>query len=454
MATASPSSPPSPELRLERFEAFCAAIDLALEGFQREIVEAVFSGRRELLALLPRGNGKTTLFAALALFHLLTTEAPAAYIGAASRDQASLLFDIARGMVGRHPEIERRVTIRHREMRANGGTLKVLASDAPKVHGLSPTLALVDELHAHRDAELYLALRTAMLKRPGSQMVTISTAGVGAESPLGRLRARALALPHVEREQALTRAEGPSFAMLEWAVPDDADLDDMTVVKAANPASWITEEGLREQREAVHPLAFARYHANQWTSVEHHWLPPGAWSSCARDYTIEAGEAVWLGVDVGGSRAASAVVWATEDLRVGSVIFQGDEAVLEVLEKVRELAGYYDARAVYFDPWRFQQGALELQREGLLTVEFAQSNARMVPASERLYGAVVEERLQQPNDPELNAQVAAAVAKDTPRGWRLEKSARSSQIDAVVALAMAVEAAEKRPAPTELVGWL
>src|SRR5215212_9086702 len=90
----------------------------------------------------------------------------------------------------------------------------------------SNTLVLVDELHAHKDAELYLALRTTMLRRPGAQRVTISTAGVGADSPLGRLRTRALALPR--------RAEGPTFAMLEWSVPDDAEIDDRTAVKAAN----------------------------------------------------------------------------------------------------------------------------------------------------------------------------------------------------------------------------
>jgi len=38
------------------------------------------------------------------------------------------------------------------------------------------------------------------------------------------------------------------------------------------------------------------------------------------------------------------------------------------------------------------------------------------------------------------------------RGWRLEKAARSDSIDAVVALAMAVERAENRAAPAQLVG--
>ena len=46
---------------------------------------------------------------------------------------------------------------------------------------------------------------------------------------------------------------------------------------------------------------------------------------------------------------------------------------------------------------------------------------------------------------ELNRHVASAVAKDTPRGWRLDKAGARDQIDAVVSLAMAVERAEAKP---------
>ena len=224
--------------------------------------------------------------------------------------------------------------------------------------------------------------------------------------------------------------------MLEWSLPDEWPLDR---AHEANPASWVTHERLEEQLEAVHASAFRRFHANQWPVVEDFWLPPGAWQACAAEYEIERGEPVWVGVDVGGSRAASAVVWLTEDLRLGCDVFEGTEAVLAVEERVRRLAGEQDVRAVHFDPWRFQQAALELEAEGLTTVEFPQSHSRMVPASEALYAAIVEGRLKQPNDETLNRHVAAAIAKDTPRGWRLDKSDRNAQIDAVVALAMALE---------------
>jgi phage terminase large subunit-like protein len=157
---------------------------------------------------------------------------------------------------------------------------------------------------------------------------------------------------------------------------------------------------------------------------------------------------------VGGERSASAVVWVTEVLRVHAAIFHGDAAVLECAEKVRELAAELEIAELVHDPWHFQQAALELEQDGMTVVQFPQSGARMVPASERLYRAVIERRITHPNDPDLNRHVAAAVAKDGPRGWRLDKAHRAAQIDGVVALAMAVERAEHRSEPVRLLGWL
>ena len=118
------------------------------------------------------------------------------------------------------------------------------------------------------------------------------------------------------------------------------------------------------------------------------------------------------------------------------------------------LAETYSIASVLFDPWRFEAPALELAERGIPVEAFPQSHARMSPASERLHAAIVEGRLQHPDNPDLNAQVRQAVARDTPRGWRIDKLKSRDNIDAVVALAMAVESAENKPAPVELLGWL
>ena len=132
----------------------------------------------------------------------------------------------------------------------------------------------------------------------------------------------------------------------------------------------------------------------------------------------------------------------------------GDEGVLECIAQVRELAARYTVANVCFDPWRFGQAAQELERERLVMVEFPQTDARMVPASDRLYRAVTEGRLTLPDDPELTEHAANAVQRHSRRGWRFDKPDRASPMDAVVALCMALERAEARPEPVALVGWV
>jgi hypothetical protein len=78
----------------------------------------------------------------------------------------------------------------------------------------------------------------------------------------------------------------------------------------------------------------------------------------------------------------------------------------------------------------------------------------MLPASDRLYRAIVERRLVLPDHPELRQHAANAVARHSRRGWRLDSPGRDTNIDAVVALAMALEHVEQQPDQAELLGWI
>jgi hypothetical protein len=102
--------------------------------------------------------------------------------------------------------------------------------------------------------------------------------------------------------------------------------------------------------EAVPELAFRRYHANQWVERAGHWLPPAAWQEITGMPKFKDGEPIWVGVDVGGDKSASAVVWINGAYQVGVEIYHGDEGVLDCVDKIRELAGTYQLREVMYDP--------------------------------------------------------------------------------------------------------
>jgi phage terminase large subunit-like protein len=94
-----------------------------------------------------------------------------------------------------------------------------------------------------------------------------------------------------------------------------------------------------------------------------------------------------------------------------------------------------------------------MEQRGSTAVNFPQSDARMCPASERLYRAVMERRIVHDGHPQLAAHVRTAVAKQKRRGWRLHRAGREP-IDAVIALAVALDRAEHAEEPVKLLGWL
>jgi phage terminase large subunit-like protein len=443
---------------LERFAEECG---LHLESFQKRIVGAIAGPEPEILITMPRGGGKTSLTALVALHHLITVPGAAIYVAAASRQQASLLFEYADRYARalEHPNIVHR----HLELRwcddpdepkVHSRKLEVRAADARKLHGLTFSLAVIDELQAHADDQVYIAMASALHKQAGAKLLVISTAGMGADSPLGKLRKRALALPTVKSRGAFTDARGPGLRMLEWGCPEDTDLDDTKAVKAANVASWITVPELRRAREALPEIAYRRFVMNQWTEREGHWLPPGRWQQCVGQPEFTDGEEIYIGADLGGQDSASAVAWVNDRLHVGVGIYERESGLLEVADHIRDLARRYRPVEICFDPWGARQLAAELESEGLTVVEVPQHDSRMIPASAGLHEAIVQRQLVLPDDPVLASHAASAIARHSRRGWRIDRPPSRPHIDAIIALALALDAQQNRPEPVVLHGFV
>ena len=94
------------------------------------------------------------------------------------------------------------------------------------------------------------------------------------------------------------------------------------------------------------------------------------------------------------------------------------------------------------------------EREGIAATQFPQTDVRMIPASDRLYRAIVEKRLTIPDNDELRQHAASATARRSRRGWRIDKLQRADNIDGIISLCMALDAVEAKPEPVELLGWL
>lgn len=457
---------------LKRFEKFCEHVTtvqgepFVLEPFQRLILLAYFAGFSEILILIPKGNGKTTLLAALAIFHLLTTPYPEAYIGASTKGQADKMYlEACRIMdcraAWRKRLIKRAATREIRVSRdASKGRLVVLASDKLDKgfsEGIAPTLGLIDELHAHVNDAIYSAIHGALHKR-GGQMLTISTAGDDEESLLGRMREVAHQLRQKLRLDRLTVARAGNFVMFEWALLPSDDPEDIDAVKAANPASFVTKAALRALRASPSMKAgrWARYHGNRWGIVEGRWMEPEIFDACERRFDVEDGELLVLGLDfartfdhasligmhptvpgegeegAGRGRVFPIAHWKPEEEDGGKIPFW------KVKQGIRDACKRWAVVGVGYDKnGGFAQSAEELEDEGIPMIEISMGSAVWAPLTAELEAAFVGERLEHNGDAELRKHFLAAETKDSEHGERLHgkpkgKTKRKMHVDAVI----------------------
>lgn len=416
-----------------------------------------FGGRRSTVILISKKNGKTSLLGALALFHLLSTPDAECVVAAASRDQAGIMLKQIQGFIRRSPELAKRLKVTKRviEYPRLGGQIRILASDVDTVDGAIPTLVLIDELHRHKNPDVYGVLRDGLGPR-GGRMVTISTAGDDEQSALGVLRAKAYAAPGMKRDGAYRYAQTADFALHEWALDPDDNRDDLELVKTANPASWQTIDELRRRHEdpSMMPWQWARFACGVWMAGEESAISEKEWHDCAATGSDipEGAVGVYVGVDLAQKWDTTAFVpvWRPDN---SQKVIVGKPAVLvppqdgtslayeEVFSVTRDFAAKYPGCRFVFDPTRGgEQLAQQIdgEIEGIDVIVHSQDPQPMALAAERLAKAIAAREIQHPDDPVLNAHVLAAAAYFFGDRWKFVKQKKKKMpIDGVIALAMA-----------------
>jgi len=135
---------------------------------------------REVFFYIPRKGGKTIFCAGIANAIFFIDGEPGAeiYSAAANEEQAAIVWNMSKQMIKQSPEMTDRCKLYQHSItkELDGSFYRPVSSDADTKHGFNAHVAIVDELHAHKTADLFDVLDTSTGSRSQPLIFSATTA--------------------------------------------------------------------------------------------------------------------------------------------------------------------------------------------------------------------------------------------------------------------------------------
>lgn len=452
---------------------------IVLDAFQKRFILDIYDNphtTREAMLSIARKNGKTALIAGIMLAHLVGPEArqnSQIVSGARSREQASQVFNYASKMVALSPELSGIVRIVPSGKRLIGLPMNVeyraLSAEGKTAHGLSPVLAILDEVGQVRGPQddFIDAITTAQGAHDNPLLIAISTQAAS-DSDLFSL--------WIDDAQ---QSKDPRIVCHLYAAPADCDLMDESAWRAANPALGLfrsTDDLAEQAKKALRmPSAentFRNLCLNQRVSVYSPFISREVWQTCGGQVLDFADTPVWAGLDLSGRTDLTALVivgriagvwhtvchfWTPEMGLIDRA--KRDRAPYDVWVKqgylhttpgatvdyefvaqdIADIFSNLNVQAIAYDRWRINILQKELESIGveLPLIEFGQGFKDMSPAIDALEAELLNGRVAHGAHPVLTMCAAnAVIVKDAAGNRKLDKSKTTGRIDGMGAMAM------------------
>lgn len=481
------------ETVLRHWEGKWRGLPMLLSPFQKFVLYSIFcvkyksTGRRKTKTVyiqIARKNGKTTLIAGIALYHLLldSENTPQVLVGANNEDQAKICTNTAGQICKVSPDLKKEIDQgRLRLFEYKGKVISIvygeagiesMSKNADTKDGFNPSLGIIDEYHEAPDAKLLNVIESGQGAREQPLMICITTAGFNKQGP------------------CYTQLRDQSIKVLEGINEDESHL--AVICEPDSGDDWMQEETWRKSNQMLNeidtilPYLESRYvkakneggtkevdfktkNLNIWTDAPEVWIQDHIWSlGVAEPQNI--GQTFYAGLDLARKRDFSAYVLTSDPDDQGFVdvfcwfwipeenlaererndknnykswIDQGllfvtkgnatdfDEIEGFIVEKHKE----FNIHSGAYDPAFATQMATHLVDQGLQYMELTQTYRNLTEPIQEIEALAGEGKFRHGNHPVLRWNCANSMVKRNPGGQMiLDKSDESKKIDGMAAL--------------------
>lgn len=454
-----------------------------LEPWQQAIIANLFGWKRpdgtrryrEAFVFVPRKNGKSILIAGIVNLFLFTDNEPGAevYSAAAEREQARLVFEMARGMIENSPELLKRASLYKYSIVVGSGSYKAISADAHTKHGFNTHLAVIDELHAQHDRELVDVLSTSTGARRQPLILHITTSDFE----------RPGSICNEKHDYAGKVRDGiihdNSFlpVIYEASRDDDWTLPETWAKANPNLGVSVSEEYLRRECEKAQETpayenTFKRLHLNIRTEQDIRWLAMEKYDACDAELPELDGRQCYAGLDLANTKDVAALVLAFQVDECYALLprfWVPEESIAErsrrdrvpydiwakqgwitatpgnvidyeyIRQTVNELGKRYQILEIAADRWNATQLIQQLAGDGFTIFPFGQGFKDMTAPTKQFDTLVTSGRLIHGANPVLRWMASnTSVEQDAAGNLKPSKKKSSEKIDGIVAAVMAL----------------
>jgi phage terminase large subunit-like protein len=439
-----------------------------------------------------RKNAKSTLAAAvvIACWCLEDELDPHAISGATTGSQARIVWNIAKKMLEKSPDLcqEFRLRVRANDIQGKdpnkGGFFKPINSKASTQDGLNPTYVVLDEMHAHKTHDLMNVLMSAEGARDNPLYMYPTTEGYESPGPWPEQRTFA--------EQVLRGAvEADHYLAIIYAVdPEDDDFDESVWPKAnplmeSNPRLLVAMRKLAIEAK-MKPGELGEFRIkrlNRRASVANGFVNIGLWNACESKIDLDEleGKKCWAALDLASVQDMNSwrLLWLLEDdddsptyatwgryfVPEAQVKFRTTRNTVpyvawikakhiqvtsgevtdynEIKKYIVEDCERFNPEMIAYDPWNALSLVNDLDEEGLPLQQFVQGTRSYNPAMKAFEAAYTSKRLIHDGSPVLRWNMSNLVSReDVNQNIAPDRKRAADKIDGAVTTIMTFGLAE------------